>query len=121
MVHLFAADLDVEDGGFFCDGAVGSSDVESVVCLYGDGVACDVVDDVSSCVEGLDCGFEACEFFFDIDGGVLEEFASGEWECEGGGECEGGEGFLEVHGGSFLGVVVIVCFVFRFVNWHWLS
>ena len=77
MVHLFAADLDVEDGGFFCDGAVGSSDVESVVCLYGDGVACDVVDDVSSCVEGLDCGFEACEFFFDIDGGVLEEFASG--------------------------------------------
>ena len=119
MVHLFAADLDVEDGGFFCDGAVGSSDVESVVCLYGDGVACDVVDDVSSCVEGLDCGFEACEFFFDVNGGVLEEFAPGEWECEGGGECEGSEGFLDVHSGSFLGVVVIVWCVWWFVNKRW--
>lgn len=111
MVHLFATDLDVKDRGFLCDGAVGSSDVESVVGLYGDGVACDVVNDIASCIEGLDCGFEACEFFFDVDGGVLEEFTAGEWECESGGECEGGEGFLKVHDGSFRGVMVIVWFV----------
>lgn len=86
-------------------------DVESVVGLYGDGVAFDVVDDVASCVEGLDCGFEAGEFLFDIDGGVLDEFAAGEGECEGCGEGNGGECFFEVHAGAFRSVEFSIRFV----------
>lgn len=98
VVHLFASDLDVEDGGFFCDGAVCAFDVEAVVGLHGDGVAFDVVDDIASGVEGLDGRFETCEFFFDVNGGVGEEFAAGEWDCEECGEGDGGDGFFEVHG-----------------------
>lgn len=94
MVHLFSSDLDVEDGGFFCGGAVCAFDVESVVGLYGDGVAFDVVDDVASGVEGLDGCFETGEFFFDVNGGVGEEFAACEWEREDSGEGDGGDGFL---------------------------